>query len=183
MDPGDVSGAARRAPSAYANPYVAGVGLGLVLLAAFLTTGHGLGASGAAAAVVSAGVEAVAPAHARANPFFGAWTGAAGGRAPLGDWIVLEIVGVMLGAAVSAWTAGRWRPCVDRGPGIGDASRLAAAFGGGIVMAFGARLARGCTSGLRLTGGAALSVGAWVFLLARFAAGYAVAPLLRRSWR
>jgi len=178
-----VSDPARAAPRAYANPYVAGAGLGLVLLAAFLVTGHGLGASGAAAAVVSAGVEAVAPTHARANPFFGAWTGADGGRAPLSDWIVLEVAGLIAGAALSAWAAGRWQRRVDRGPGIGDRRRLLAAFAGGTVMAFGARLARGCTSGLGLTGGAALSVGAWVFLLTLFAAGYAVAPLLRRSWR
>jgi uncharacterized membrane protein YedE/YeeE len=183
VGPGVVTPPATRAPRAYANPYLSGVGLGLVLLAAFLVTGHGLGASGAAAAVVSAGVEAVSPAHARANPFFGAWTGADGSRAPLADWIVLEVLGLMAGAALSAWAAGRWEPRVERGPGISDRRRVVAAFGGGAVMAFGARLARGCTSGLGLTGGAALSVGAWVFLLTLFAAGYAVAPLLRRSWR
>jgi uncharacterized membrane protein YedE/YeeE len=49
-------------------------------------------------------------------------------------------------------------------------------------MGFGTRLARGCTSGLALSGGALLSVGAWVFMLAIFAAGYAVAPLVRRQW-
>ena len=36
-----------RAVTAYANPYVAGVGLGLVLLAAFVLMGRGLGATGA----------------------------------------------------------------------------------------------------------------------------------------
>jgi hypothetical protein len=50
-------------------------------------------------------------------------------------------------------------------------------------MGFAARLARGCTSGLALTGGALLSVGAWVFMIALFAAGYAAAPLFRRAWR
>ena len=36
-----------RLPRPYADPYVAGVGLGLVLLAAFVLVGRGLGASGA----------------------------------------------------------------------------------------------------------------------------------------
>ncbi len=49
-------------------------------------------------------------------------------------------------------------------------------------MGFGAKLARGCTSGLGLTGGATLSVGSWLFLLAAFAAAYGVAPLLKREW-
>jgi uncharacterized protein len=44
-------------------------------------------------------------------------------------------------------------------------------------------LARGCTSGQALTGGALLSVGSWLFILGAFAAGYAVAPLLRWAWK
>ncbi len=170
-------------PARYANPYLAGAALGAVLLAAFLLTGHGLGASGAMSAVVSAGVEAVAPTHARANPLFGAWTGADGSRSPLSDWIVIEVLALMAGAAISARLAGRWRATVDRGPGITDRRRLAWAAGGGALMACGARLARGCTSGLGLTGGATLSVGAWAFLLALFVGGYAAAPLFRKAWR
>ena len=36
-----------RAPAPYMNPYLAGIGLGLVLLASFVVMGRGLGASGA----------------------------------------------------------------------------------------------------------------------------------------
>jgi hypothetical protein len=50
-----------RAPRPYANPYVAGTGLGLVLLAAFVLAGRGLGASGAFASTGTAVVHAVAP--------------------------------------------------------------------------------------------------------------------------
>jgi uncharacterized protein len=42
--------------------------------------------------------------------------------------------------------------------------------------------ARGCTSGQALTGGALLSVGAWLFIGAAFAAAYVVAFVTRRSW-
>src|SRR5206468_11378754 len=53
-----VSPMTSRKPRPYANPYLAGVALGLVLLAAFVIMGRGLGASGAfastAAGVVSA---------------------------------------------------------------------------------------------------------------------------------
>jgi len=49
-------------------------------------------------------------------------------------------------------------------------------------MGVGSVLARGCTSGQALTGGALLSVGSWLFVVGAFAAAYAVAPLLRREW-
>ena len=41
------SSVATRAPQPYWNPYLAGFGLGLVLLASFVIMGRGLGASGA----------------------------------------------------------------------------------------------------------------------------------------
>ena len=170
-----------RAPRPYWSPYLAGVGLGLVLLVTFVITGHGIGVSGAVASVVSAGVDAIAPAHVAANEYFRAYT-ADPRTDPIKNWLLIEVAGILLGGVVSAWLAGRVRPAVDRGPRIGAQGRLLYAFGGGLIMGFGTRLARGCTSGLALTGGAVLSVGAWVFMLAIFAAGYAVAPLVRRQW-
>jgi uncharacterized membrane protein YedE/YeeE len=169
------------APRPYWNPYAAGAGLGLVLLAAFVLVGHGIGVSGAAASVVAATADAVAPAHARANPYLAAYVGD-GSRSPMHDWFVIEVAGVLLGGLVSAALARRVRPAVARGPRATVRTRIAYAFVGGAVMGFGTRLARGCTSGLALSGGAVLSVGAWVFMLAIFAAGYAVAPLVRRQW-
>ena len=49
-------------------------------------------------------------------------------------------------------------------------------------MGYGARLARGCTSGQGLSGSAVLSAGSWVFLGFVFAGGYLVAWFLRRLW-
>jgi uncharacterized membrane protein YedE/YeeE len=71
---------------------------------------------------------------------------------------------------------------VDRGPRAHPRARLFLAFSAGTLMALGAKLARGCTSGQALTGGALLSVGSWVFIFAAFAAGYAFAPLFRKQW-
>ena len=42
-----------REPAPYMNPYLAGVGLGLVLLLAFVLMGRGLGASGAFSTIVA----------------------------------------------------------------------------------------------------------------------------------
>lgn len=163
----------------YLNPYLAGVGIGLVLLAAYVVMGRGLGASGAFTSMVAAGVDGVAPAHARAN---GLWAHYLAGGAPLEDWLVFEILGVTLGGLLSAVLAGRFRWAVERGPRTSDRSRLYMAFGGGAIMGIGAKLARGCTSGQALTGGALLSVGSWLFIVGAFAAGYLAAPLFRRQW-
>ncbi|MGD8278921.1 MAG: YeeE/YedE thiosulfate transporter family protein [Gemmatimonadota bacterium] len=164
----------------WSSPYLAGVGVGLVLLLAYVIVGRGLGASGAFSKLVASGVTAAAPAHAAANPAVSGYIAA--GSNPFRDWLVIEIIGVTLGGLFSALAAGRFSFTVERGPRIGDQRRLALAFAGGLVMAFGAKLARGCTSGLALSGGALLSVGAWVFVVAAFAAGYAFAPFVRRQW-
>ena len=50
-------------------------------------------------------------------------------------------------------------------------------------MGVGAKLARGCTSGQALSGGAVLGVGSWAFMLTVFAGGYAAAWFLRRQWQ
>jgi hypothetical protein len=164
----------------YADPYFAGVGLGLVLLAAFVVAGRGLGASGAFSSVASGVVGAVDRDAALASPLFARYLA---GQGPWREWLLYELAGVFLGGFLSAWLAGRWRRDVERGPRISRRGRLVAALGGGAAMGVGAVLARGCTSGQALTGGALLSVGSWVFMLAAFAAAYAVAPLLRRVWQ
>ena len=169
-----------RAPRIYADPYLAGVGLGAVLLAAFVVAGRGLGASGAFASVAATTVAGLAPERAAQSAFFSRYLESGG---PFREWLVFEIAGVAPGAFASAWSAGRLRWDVERGPHVTRAFRLAAAFAGGSVMGFGAALARGCTSGLALSGGALLSVGSWLFMLAAFAAGYLVAPLVKRAWR
>jgi uncharacterized membrane protein YedE/YeeE len=171
-----------RTPRAYMNPYLAGVAIGVVLLLAFVIMGQGLGASGAFSTVVSAAVSQVAPAHAAANRSYAAYIGD-GSRSPFADWLFIEVIGITLGGLASGWLAGRFRWATERGPHMGARGRLGLAFAGGCVMGFGARLARGCTSGLALTGGALLAPGAWIFIGAAFAAAYAVAPLLRRQWR
>jgi uncharacterized protein len=166
----------------YSDPYVSGIALGLVLLAAFLFAGRGLGASGAFAATATGTVAVVAPGYVQSNPYFGRYLAHPGG--PWRDWLLIEIAGVVLGGFISAALAGRLRQRgVERGRGVTVTARLLIAAAGGAVMGVGAVLARGCTSGQALTGGALLSVGSWTFMLAAFAAGYAVAPTVKRVWR
>ena len=164
----------------YSNPYLSGFGLGLVLLAAFVVMGRGLGASGAFADAAAATAATVTPDAARANDYFARYLNAGG--SPRLDWLVVELIGVTIGGFVSAFFAGRLRRVIEKGPRISNQSRLTLAVAGGAAMGIGAVLARGCTSGQALTGGALLSVGSWLFIIAAFAAAYVAAPLLRRAW-
>ena len=173
---------ARRQAALYTSPYLAGVGIGIVLLLSFVLMGRGLGASGAFSSVVTATVQAAAPGHAAGNAFYARYLGD-GAASPLGDWLVFEVLGVVIGGLTSGLLAGRLRWTTERGQAITDRRRLVNAFAGGAAMGVGAKLARGCTSGLGLTGGATLSVGSWLFVVAAFAGAYAVAPLLRKAWQ
>lgn len=166
----------------YSNPYYTGFGLGLVLLAAFVIMGRGLGASGAVSTAVSVGVAEVAPQHAESNEFFARYLGN-GTTNPFKDWLVFEVLGVIIGGFISGSLAGRVKSKVVKGPRATTKMRLIYAFVGGALMGIGAKFARGCTSGQALTGGALLNLGSWAFMLAVFAGGYAMAYFVRRQWR
>ncbi|HEY6100086.1 MAG TPA: YeeE/YedE thiosulfate transporter family protein [Anaeromyxobacter sp.] len=168
-----------RNPDRFWNPYVAGVALGVVLLATFLAMGKGLGASGASFRLGVLATQLVAPEHARGVPAMAAIAV----RNPLDHWIVFEVAGILVGGLIGAATSGRLRREVVKGPGFPTWGRIALAAGGGVMMGFAARLARGCTSGQALSGGAIQSVGAWAFMFSVFAGGYGVAYFVRRQWR
>jgi hypothetical protein len=170
-----------RSPRPFWHPLTAGVLLGLTLLATFLITGHGLGASGFFSRATTAVSDWLAPAWTAANAYFG--PSVQGGANPLPSWITWEAVGVLIGALAGSLSSGRFKAMVEGGMTTLPAERLAYAFAGGILVGFGARLARGCTSGLGLSGSATLAVAGFVFLIFFFAAGFAVSYLARRAWR
>ena len=165
----------------YSNPYLVGLGLGLVLLAAFVIMGRGLGASGAMSTVIAVGVDKIAPEHAANNNFYKEYLGD-GTTNPLKDWLVFEVIGVITGGFISGSLAGRVKKGIEKGPRVSATKRLIFAFVGGGLMGIGAKLARGCTSGQALSGGAILNLGSWAFMMMVFAGGYAAAYFLRRQW-
>ena len=173
--------AAERRPAPYMNPYLAGIGLGLVLLTAFVVMGRGLGASGAFSSLVAWVVDGVAGAHARGNEFYLGYLENGVGH-PLKSWLVFEVLGLLTGGFISGAMAGRVKRTVERGPRITSGRRLVLAFAGGALMGVGAKLARGCTSGQALSGGAMLGVGSWAFMMMVFAGAYATAWFVRRQW-
>src|SRR2546425_3546178 len=133
----------------YWSPYVAGVALGVTLLATYLLMGFGLGASGAFAQVGARLEGVVAPARAQADPYVVGYLEA--GRL-WAQWIVVEMVGVLIGAVLGAWTAGRFAWRLEKGPRIGAGRRLLFAFIGGATMGFAGRVAQGGSRGVGVSG-------------------------------
>ncbi len=164
-------------PAPYSNPYLAGVLLGLVLLASFVILGTGLGASGGIARIGASLSMCVSTPHTLGSEYFGKW-----GAHPLNYYLVFMFAGTFIGALFSALLAKRVRIQVERGHSSSASRRLAFALAGGVIVGFASRLAQGCTSGQALSGGALLLTGSLVFMVCLFASGYATAWFVRRQW-
>ncbi len=164
----------------YMNPYLAGVLLGLVLLAAMYLSGRGLGASGGIKYCVVSIVGASSHEHVLNSPYYSRYF--TGEGSPLKNWLVLEVLGMLAGGFLSGAISGRltWR--IERSPGISRRKRLLMAFLGGMFFVYGAQLARGCTSGAALSGMAVLTTAGFVTMLAIFGSGYLFAWFFRKNW-
>ncbi len=102
---------------------------------------------------------------------------------PQVDWQMMLVVGVVIGAVVSALLSGdftwQWIPPVwstDLGDSI--AARLGVGFAGGILLGFGSRWADGCTSGHGISGAMQLAVSSWISAACFFIGGILVAQLV-----
>lgn len=171
----------RCGPKPYMNPYLAGVLLGIVLYAAFLFTGHGLGASGGMARVAAAANDTLASSSIDQAPYLAKLCRVPG--ALKDNWVVWLLIGSVLGALLSGLLMKRVRPEVYKGPHISVGLRLLCAFIGGAFMGYGSQWGRGCTSGQALSGGASLAAGSWAFMFAVFGGAYLLAYPLRRLWK
>jgi uncharacterized protein len=175
-----LAGLTRREARPYVHPYAAGILLGLVLFASFFVTGNGLGASGGMNRLLVVIEDAVYPEHVDRTAYLAEMAG--GTANPLDSWVVFVTLGAIVGGLAAGLMNGRFKVETNRGPQVSVKMRWMIAFIGGSFMGFGARMARGCTSGQALSGGAVLSLGSWAFMLAVFAGAYALAYFVRKLW-
>jgi uncharacterized membrane protein YedE/YeeE len=103
--------------------------------------------------------------------------------APKVDWEWMLVVGIVIGAFLSAILSGdfAWEmvPSAWRAQ-MGDTPlwRWFVALAGGIVMGIGARWAGGCTSGHGISGTLQLAVSSWLAAICFFVGGVAMAMLI-----
>jgi hypothetical protein len=165
----------------YLNPYLGGVLLGIVLLAANFVSGRGLGASGAIKSTVVTAITTVAPSTAENTSFVKEFRESHQGN-PMKTWLVFEMLGVLVGGFLSGALAGRLKFKVEHSPEITSRRRMIFALAGGVLFGFGSQLGRGCTSGSALSGMAVLSLGGFISMMAIFGTAFALAYFLRKNW-
>ena len=168
-------------PKPYMNPYLAGFLLGLLLLATIYITGRGLGASGAFKSLIVAITNTFAPNHALNAMFYKEYN-AANPQGPMVNWLVFEVIGVVIGAFFSGVLANRVGLKFEKGPRATNIARIVTAIIGGLLFGYGSQLGRGCTSGSALSGMAVMSFGGIITMLAIFGSGYALAYFFRKLW-
>ncbi len=164
----------------YLNPYLGGVLLGLVLIAANFVAGRGLGASGAVKSAIVSSISTVAPKHAETTSFYQNYL--TSHPKPMKSWLVFQMMGLLVGGFISGAISGRLKMRVEHSPKITSKRRLIFALIGGVLFGFGSQLGRGCTSGSALSGMGVLSLGGFITMAAIFGTAFGLAYFLRKNW-
>ncbi|MBS0616321.1 MAG: YeeE/YedE family protein [Verrucomicrobia bacterium] len=161
------------------SPYLVGAFIGL-LLAGLFVLGQRFGTS-TGIAKVGALIEWFAfPSHAQNTPHFKETFQ----NLIIFDWPLLFVIGIFLGSLAASKLSKTQQSVRDtiwqKNYGLSKIKRGMAAFTGGILLMFGAKLADGCTSGHAITGGSQLSITSFAFMIALFAVAIPTSMLLYR---
>jgi len=160
------------------SPYVAGIGIGVLSWFAFLLSDKPLGCSTAFARTSGMIERLFRGSKVMEKPYYREFP-------PTVDWEWMLVVGITIGAFLSAQLSGqfhlRWVPDTWAGTfGSLIFPRFFVALMGGVIMGFGARWAGGCTSGHGISGTLQLSVSSWLAAICFFIGGIATATLIFR---
>lgn len=159
------------------SPYLVGGLIGVLSMLTFYFSKKPIGASSAYASVAGMLGLLIAPKHTRSLKYFK-------DNPPKIGWELMLVVAVIAGAFLAAWTGGEltgnFLPAMwqERFGSESYLLRALVAFGGGILMAFGARMAGGCTSGHGISGTLQLAIGSWVSAICFFIGGVITAMLI-----
>lgn len=158
------------------SPYVVGACIGVLSWLSFLLSDKAIGVS--TAYVRSCGMieKAIHPQKTEQKIYYQKFR-------PVIDWEWMLVVGLIIGAFISAITSGDFS--FDLVPSVwqehfGDNIflRWLVAFVGGMVLAIGARWAGGCTSGHGISGTSQLVVSSWIAAICFFVGGIVTSMLL-----
>jgi hypothetical protein len=163
-------------------PYLAGAGIGVLSWVVFVVVANPIGMTTSMSAIASGVASPIVGAEAVAQNSY--WK-----STPMKlDYGTLFLVGTFLGALASALASRTFRietvPSVWRERfGASVTKRMIAAFIGGALAMYGARMAGGCTSGNGISQGLQLAVVGWTFLAVMFASGLLTTFIMFRPAR
>ncbi|MBA4388937.1 MAG: hypothetical protein C0404_13220 [Verrucomicrobia bacterium] len=169
---------ARDYPGPAWSPYLVGAAIGVLSWLTFYFSDEPIGASSFYAHLAGFLGKLIAPRHTASLTYFK-------DKPPRVSWGFVFVVAVIIGGTIAALTGGEFAnewlsPMWVARFGDSIALRAMIAFGGGLLMAFGARLAGGCTSGHGISGTLQLNLASWISLICFFIGGIAVAiPLFK----
>jgi hypothetical protein len=159
------------------SPYLVGALIGLLVCVSLVVANKPIGASSAYSVMAGIIGKKLAPAHTHKLNYYR-------NHSTKINWSLVFVLGIVLGsfvaAALGGELTGRFLPPLWVSE-FGEQShylRLGVSFVGGILLAFGARLAGGCTSGHGISGALQLSVGSWLALISFFIGGVIAANLM-----
>lgn len=164
----------------------AGIALGLLLtLATFLV--KPLGVSTQFVVTDAVVMHQIAPKLAEDNQYLAKY-------GEKSDWSIgygwMLVFGMLVGGAICSALFSTRQPDADKGSmppmwsakfGPSELNRYAAAFAGGFLLLFGARLAGGCTSGHMISGISQLAISSFIFGVTTFTVAIITAKLLYRE--
>ena len=155
------------------SPYLVGAGIGVLSWLTFYFSDKPIGASSFYAQLAGFLGKLIAPRHTASLTYFK-------DKSPRVSWGFVFVVATIVGGTIAALTgdefANEWLPPIwEARFGDSIALRAALAFPGGMLIAFGARLAGGCTSGHGISGTLQLNVASWITVICIFVGGVAVA--------
>ncbi|MGC9443353.1 MAG: YeeE/YedE thiosulfate transporter family protein [Candidatus Methanospirareceae archaeon] len=158
------------------SPYMVGIGIGVLSWFAFVLSDKPIGCSTAYARTSGMLERLVRGKTVLEKPYYQKF-------APVVDWEWMLVVGVVIGAFISAQLSGSfqliWVPSTWAATfGTSPALRWLVAIIGGFFMGFGARWAGGCTSGHGISGTLQLAVSSWLAAICFFIGGIAAAMLI-----
>jgi len=164
---------ARNYPGPAWSPYIVGAGIGVLSWLTFYFSDKPIGASSFYAHVAGFIGRAFSKRHTESLAYFKE-------NPPRVGWEFVFVLATIAGGFLAAWTGGEFKnewlsPMWTARFGDSIALRAMVALGGGVLMAFGARLAGGCTSGHGISGTMQLNVASWIAVVCFFIGGIAVA--------
>lgn len=158
------------------SPYVVGAGIGVLSWLTFLLSDKAIGCSTAFSRTAGMLERLFRGDRVLERPYYQK-------TVPKIEWGWMLVVGVVIGAFLSAWLSGQFQPAWvpelwRKAFGPAPLPRVATAFVGGVLMGIGARWAGGCTSGHGISGTLQLAASSWLAVICFFAGGIVTAFLL-----
>lgn len=151
-------------------PYLVGLLIGLLVCLTFYFSDKPVGASSFYATLSGLIGKAVAPLHTMRLQYFKE-------NPPKVNWELAFVIATIFGSTLAAFTGGEFafsglpKMWVEKYGSDSWTQFSILSFAGGILMAFGARLAGGCTSGHGISGNSQLSVSSWISSICFFIGG------------